>query len=659
MNKNLKITLRSDLCAGVGKHFAAIIDLDTALDEYGLPYIPSRRLKGCLREIAEMFLDVDTINKLFGVSGSNSSGSIHIGDARVKDYDDVVKAIKSDKTASPEKITELFCSVRGETAIENDTAKDGSLRYIRVVNMLSPIDGEPLEFIAPIDFDCDEAIMKKIVSGLRNIGYHRNRGLGTVKCTLSDSVSTSDEGKKESLDPNEEYELRYTVKLVGDLMLPNANANFSMDYIPGTMVLGALAGRFAKKYPSADFNGMFYSDDVKFSNLYISDSLGNRFVPAPRFLAKIKAASTEEDKGIKNLIGKQGDGKQYKPLKTEYVNKQLGKKAHPERKIVYHNANTKSKEDHLLYMQYCICSDQYFSGSIIASGEKMSVIKELLSDNTLFFGRSKTAQYARCEICKTETVPHEIKTVSVKKGIAAYVLESDTVLIDKSTGAFSEELSVLCDYLKLDAEKLRPETSIASKKISGYNSKWNMKKPQFPVFCAGSCLVFECDSETTLPEYICIGEKQNEGFGLIKLISEADTYTITKKDDASPENETHNFITDLINKAERKDFITEKAMDFAPRIKLNSSQVGRVTLMAKEANLAENDNYKDFMKRLESIKTVSFREAAISYFDSFSIEKNLGISVSDSKSWDEIRSFIITALTVKKYLLRMEGRNND
>ena len=50
MRKLMKIELKSDLCAGVGKHYAAILNSDTALDEYGLPYIPSRRLKGVSEE---------------------------------------------------------------------------------------------------------------------------------------------------------------------------------------------------------------------------------------------------------------------------------------------------------------------------------------------------------------------------------------------------------------------------------------------------------------------------------------------------------------------------------------------------------------------------------------------------------------------------------
>lgn len=50
----IKIELMSDLCAGSGYSFAGVIDSDVSYDEYGLPFLPARRLKGCMREAAEL-----------------------------------------------------------------------------------------------------------------------------------------------------------------------------------------------------------------------------------------------------------------------------------------------------------------------------------------------------------------------------------------------------------------------------------------------------------------------------------------------------------------------------------------------------------------------------------------------------------------------------
>ena len=44
----IRITLRSDLCAGNGESRGNAVDIDIVLTADGLPRIPARRLKGCL-----------------------------------------------------------------------------------------------------------------------------------------------------------------------------------------------------------------------------------------------------------------------------------------------------------------------------------------------------------------------------------------------------------------------------------------------------------------------------------------------------------------------------------------------------------------------------------------------------------------------------------
>lgn len=49
----IRITLRSDLCAGNGESRGNAVDIDIVLTADDLPRIPARRLKGCLRAAAE------------------------------------------------------------------------------------------------------------------------------------------------------------------------------------------------------------------------------------------------------------------------------------------------------------------------------------------------------------------------------------------------------------------------------------------------------------------------------------------------------------------------------------------------------------------------------------------------------------------------------
>ena len=80
----LVITLKSDLCAGSGYAYAGIIDSDVCYDAYGFPYIAARRLKGCLREAAELIgLKSRETGELFGNPGEDAVKGIHIDNAYI------------------------------------------------------------------------------------------------------------------------------------------------------------------------------------------------------------------------------------------------------------------------------------------------------------------------------------------------------------------------------------------------------------------------------------------------------------------------------------------------------------------------------------------------------------------------------------------------
>ena len=50
----MKITIKllSDLCTCSGETYNSDVDMDVVYDENGIPYIPAKRIKGCIREAA-------------------------------------------------------------------------------------------------------------------------------------------------------------------------------------------------------------------------------------------------------------------------------------------------------------------------------------------------------------------------------------------------------------------------------------------------------------------------------------------------------------------------------------------------------------------------------------------------------------------------------
>ena len=672
MKKTLEIELLSDLCAGTGKHYAAVIDLDTALDAYGVPYIPAKRIKGCMRELARqtLRLEEDTVRRIFGERGAGRPGSLRLTDARIRRYDDQLEeigaAVGSGGVRANE-ITELFCSVRAETAVENDTAKEGSLRFTRVVNRLSPVDGEPLRFYAGIESDdADSETVELLCRGLRNLGYKRNRGLGLVRCSLlpqAPSFTLPPAAFEDGL----RYRLSLLLYLNEDLMLPAADADRSMDCIPGASVLGAFAEKYVKRYGNAGFGDLFFSGGVRFGNLYVSDRAGNDYVPAPGFLAVIKAA-TREQAGIRNMIAEsapdvpENEKPRYKPLKKGYVS-ETGGYREARTGIVYHNAlNTAESRERGggLYAQVCVSAGQYFRGDVIADGKSMKKLYPLLADGELRFGRSKTAQYSLCTLRNAESVRVEVYepgTVRLKAGdTAAFLCESDAALL--RDGRYTAELPELCAALNagagarlLDSQTLEPFTSLTAGVVSGYNAKWNLKKPQFPVVRKGSAVVFRVKEDLDLPLRFCVGARQGEGYGQIRLIPDAKRFFAAGAAGAGsagdPLSSAGSELLRAVRRQREADGMLAAAVADAAGLagRLNASQTGRLTLMCRESACAA-----DLEKRIAGIKSAPFRRTA---------EEKLLKAVASygwENDWSKARHYILSLLTVVKYRLREEGK---
>ena len=77
MNKKLVITLKSDLCVASGDGFSSGIDIDVCYDDHGFPFIPGRRIKGCLREVANDILP-QCSDSIFGSPRRRESGCLKL-----------------------------------------------------------------------------------------------------------------------------------------------------------------------------------------------------------------------------------------------------------------------------------------------------------------------------------------------------------------------------------------------------------------------------------------------------------------------------------------------------------------------------------------------------------------------------------------------------
>ncbi len=191
----LEVKLESPALIGSGEGYGAIIDSDVVFDDLGLPYIPARRVKGCLREAATdnaaVFGPVApvtaAVDACFGVPGQEASAPLVVESLCLADAGDLRRwlgwcaAVKPD-LVNRSSVLGQFCEIRRRTAIdaETGTAQAHTLRSARLVRKGHVFRGR---------LRLDEAHLDLVVLaawGWRGLGTSRTRGFGEISCRLLD-----------------------------------------------------------------------------------------------------------------------------------------------------------------------------------------------------------------------------------------------------------------------------------------------------------------------------------------------------------------------------------------------------------------------------------------------------------------------------------------
>lgn len=647
MMAEIIITLKSDLCAADGDGFAAAIDADVCTDRCGLPIIPARRLKGCLRDAARLIgTNEAVIDEIFGVRGSNSCGALRLSDARLLNAEELSRAAETSRGITPAMLTDLFTYTRASTAISEETgsAKEQSLRFVRVVKHFDPFDGTELRFSAKADIPEKYAgEFSRICRALRNIGFKRNRGLGAVRCELSETAEET-AIPAHSFSPDREYTLRYTVRLSDDVMISGSSSDESLDFIPGSSLLGFFANEYLKTHEAESaFEEIFLKNGVRFSNLYISDKNGAEYFPAPVVAGKIKGVNHPVNVLMHDLSKSDSV---VKPLKSGYTNLSLNLRQ-PLTETVYHISR---ESDSGLYMQTALRKGQFFSGSISGKGALLGGIFDILRGGVVRVGRSKTAQYSVCcvvpesvcvqpaetrkiRLCRGEVfVAAAISDVLLPDGMCGYVSDMGSF-----AGAAAKAFGFGCDTPDSGMEIKR--SALRFRTVHGFNTQWGLSKPHLRAIAAGSAAVFTADTDYELPEELWLGDKNGEGFGCIRLIKSSELSFRPEEEETPPEEAAR-----LFEKALAAEQMRLCALDFsaAHNLGISSAQINRAALMAKQAV-----DFGDFITRIENITDERTRDSLSDFFG----DKKLDVPKSD---W---REFVLLLLTLEKYKARTKEEN--
>lgn len=201
----LRIDLLSDTTFGRGDGVAGLVDVEVQHDEYGLPFLGGRTLKGLLTAASAELLfalrsagapGLDTweacAKTLFGEPGSREEdgGNLHVGDAHLPDDLRTVIAWQAARPNPPlkrEQVLESLTALRRQTAMDVETGapKENTLRTVRVILRDTPFAAR-LDLLATGGLTEDEllAYLAACAKAFRRAGTERNRGRGKLAASL-------------------------------------------------------------------------------------------------------------------------------------------------------------------------------------------------------------------------------------------------------------------------------------------------------------------------------------------------------------------------------------------------------------------------------------------------------------------------------------------
>ena len=647
MKKILQIELKSDLCAGSGESLGSLIDTDICYDRYGFPYIPSKRLKGLIRESFIEYMDWSNNEKLktikqelFGVENSRNSGNLKVDNAYFENIDKIEDDIenidkKYKKYLTKQRIVELNTDIRYQTAVDDATgvAKENSLRSTRILEK-----GNIFNSIIECDNQEEIEILERCVKLITNIGNNRTRGLGEVKCYIIDYNKNNNKNanvnKIESLNEEKEYELDLILKAESNIMVSKQFSEITENYIPGSNIMGAIANKYIKDNNIKDFENidnefinLFLNGNVIYSNAYITEKDGKvSYYPAPLSYSKVK--NREKEYHNKMLDVKEENiqlsnlGDEFVTLSGENYKKEVLTSEN------YHHQRAKDlsighvitgKDGGAFYQFLSIDQGQYFKTTIIGKGKELNkILKYIKIGDTLRVGKSRTAEYGKLQIIDTKKTETKTEENEYKK--FAVILTSPLILFDEKKVQIAKDKETLVEKLKEEfgREDLKvTKAFIGYSEESGFNAIWNMPKEQVVSYAMGTCLVFETENPVKLKEKYVLGERRNEGYGQIliyNLEGKNDSSLKFEKYEDSTNNakviekrkykEIHDETRAVLNKSIKK-VIKEEIMENTfkivdesyEKLKINNTTIGRVLLMLKESK-----NYDEFDRNVKAIK---------------------------------------------------------
>lgn len=332
------------------------------------------------------------------------------------------------------------------------------------------------------------------------------------------------------------------------------NSSVSYNYIPGSVVRGALINRFARQsnVPAAKLlddpktqtsvQRLFFGG-ARFLNAHPADRRGNRAVPAPQSWRRSKAGLQQAAEGVEYRVpiydfaleGREDE--QYQRVDAPFcwvesesrqvrlVSLRRRVMVHTQRATTNRNLGRPRDGDGAVYRYESLDTGQTFVGVILCDDTDVAVFEPLLHGEYRL-GKAHTAGYghARFRFKRTDAEWREIPDRLAEGNSRLIVTLTSPLLLRDARGQFSVDAGALAHQVgrALNAGVVLERPFVSAEVVGGFNRKWGLPLPQMLAFSSGSTLVLKLEGRVSAGQLRALeehglGERCIDGFGRLVL----------------------------------------------------------------------------------------------------------------------------------------------
>ncbi len=446
--------------------------------------------------------------------------------------------------------------------------------------------------------------------------------------------------------------LNFTIELLEPMLCVglegDPNAGVSLNYIPGSVLRGAIIGKFREIDAARDRD--FFDSSLLFLNSY-PEVDSKRSLPVPLSWHKEKESEETVGDSFKDFAFCEPESlKNPKTLGTKFFglkNSSTIYKAEIKTRLAIHTQRDSAKgrstsQNGAVYRYESVVKGTKFIGSIIGDEEKLNqIVKKIPTNTEIFIGGSRTAGYGKAKIIAIEESKNYSETTinncweqnnEVEFPYRFTVTLLSDALIRNKNGFYQTNISdEFTEFGVLDDEKTFKKLDV----IGGFNRKWGLPLPQTYSIKAGSVFTFKAKQEIQSSEFQTlvdygIGERRLDGFGRIAInlcrndeeFSFAEPSKVHRNVELKSTDLAKNILVKIIR--QRMD---EKLLNTVPNHaetskkinqKISNSQISRFRLVIREVLSDDNKNIKpiaDFFSDANLKKTArdQFESVRVTY----------------------------------------------